>query len=56
MKDSDFLHVDTNSYKLKVSQKSFWWAWLQDSKIDPISGMNRWSELIFCMLVKIQES
>ena len=27
MKQSDFLHVDTNSHKLKVDQKSFVWAW-----------------------------
>ena len=29
MKKPDFLHVDTNSYKLKVDQKLFGWAWLK---------------------------
>ena len=27
MKQPDFLHVDTNSHKLKLDQKSFGWAW-----------------------------
>ena len=27
MKQPYFLHVDTNSYKLKVDQKVFGWAW-----------------------------
>ena len=31
-------------------------VWLWDSKIDCISKMNIWNELIFCMLVQIQES
>ena len=27
MKYPNFLHVDTNSYKLKVDQKIWGWAW-----------------------------
>ena len=30
----DFLHVDTNSHKLKVDQKNFGWA---ESKMDLVS-------------------
>ena len=50
MKQPDFLHVDTNSLKLKVDQNFLGWAWSkkwvwlvssQDSKIDCISGMHR---------------
>ena len=41
MKQPDFLHVDTNSHKLKVDQKVLGWhaqkcvwaVWSQDSKI-----------------------
>ena len=59
-----FLHVDTNSQKLKVDQKIWGWAcqkWMwpvlsRDSKINCISRMNWWNELIFYMLVEIQES
>ena len=48
MKQPDFLHVDTNSHKLKVDQKNLgghgekwvWPVWLWDSKIDCISKMN----------------
>ena len=44
MKQSDFLHADTNSLKLKVDQnfldghgqKWMWPVWSQDSKIDCI--------------------
>ena len=55
----DFLHVDTNSHKIKVT-KYFWgghgqkWVWpvvSQDSKIDCTSKMNKWNKLIFCKLV-----
>ena len=50
-----FLHVDTNSHKLKVDQEIFGWAWPEwvwsvwsrDSKIGCISRMNWWKELIF---------
>ena len=64
MKQFDFLHVDTNSHKLKVDQKIFGWVWskmsvaslIRDSKIDCISRMHRWSKQIFLMLVQIQES
>ena len=27
MKQPDFLHVDTNSHKVKVDQKIWGWAW-----------------------------
>ena len=48
MKEPDFLHVDTNSHKLKVDQKIFGLAWPEmglaswswDSKIGCISRMN----------------
>ena len=43
MKLPDFLHVDTNSPKLK---KWVWPVWSQDSIIDCISRTNRWNELI----------
>ena len=31
MKKPDFLHGDTDSWKLEVDQKILWWAW---SKMD----------------------
>ena len=37
-------------------QKRVWPVWSQDSKIDCISGMNWWNELILCMMVQIEES
>ena len=48
MKQPDFLHVDTNSHKLKWiknfwgkrGQRWVWTAWSQDSKIDCISRMS----------------
>ena len=51
----DFMHVDTNSHKLKVDkiffgghrQKWVWSVWSQDSKTDCILKMNKWNELIF---------
>ena len=57
------MHGDTNSHKLKVDQKTWgghgqiWLGpvWSQDSNIDCISRMNRWNEVIFCMLVQIQK-
>ena len=61
MKSPDFLHVDTNSHKLKVDQKLFGWVWSkmgvwsQDTKIGCISRRNKWSKLIFGVLIKIQE-
>ena len=59
-----FLHVETNLHKLKLikiffgvcGQKWVWPVWSQDSKIGCISRMNWWNELIFCMVVQIQES
>ena len=64
-----FLHVDTGFCMLiqihknekpmknllgEHGQKWVWPAWLQDSKIDFISKMNRWNKLFFffffCML------
>ena len=61
MELSDFVHVDINSHKFKVDQKPFERAWSKigwpvlswGSKIECISGMNRWNELISCMLVHI---
>ena len=37
-------------------QKWVWPVWSQDSKIGCISRMKLWKELIFCMVVQIQES
>ena len=56
MEKPDFVHVYTSSLKLKVDQKFFVWAWSvwsQESEIDCISRMNKWNELVFCMLVQI---
>ena len=36
-------------------QRWVWPVWSQDSKIDCISRMSWWNELIFCLLVQIQE-
>ena len=63
VKYPDFLHVGTNSGKLKVDkiflgghgQKSVWPVWSWDFKIDCTSRMIGWNEVIFCMLVEIQE-
>ena len=46
---------------INVDQKIFWigmvWSWLTlDSEVDCISRINRWNELIFYILVQIQES
>ena len=51
MKYPDFFHVDTSSHNLKFDQEMP--VWSRDSEIDRISRMNRWNELIFCMLVQI---
>ena len=64
LKWPDFLHVDANSHELTVDQnilgghgqKWVWPIWSRDSTIDCISRMSRCNELIFCMLVQIQES
>ena len=37
-------------------QKWVWPVWSQDSKIGSIVRMNWWNELIFCILVQIQEA
>ena len=37
-------------------QKWVWPVWSRDSKINCISRMKRWNELIFRMLEQIQES
>ena len=36
-------------------QKWMWPVWSWDSKIDCISKLYRWNNLIFCMLVQMQE-
>ena len=36
-------------------QKWVWPVWSWDSKIDCISKLNRWNNLIFCILVQMQE-
>ena len=52
---TDFWHARTISHKSKDDWKFFWWAW---SKLGVASHskMNRWNEVIFIMLVRIQES
>ena len=57
----DFLHVDTNSHKLKLikkilggcGQKWVWLPWSHDTKIGCISRRNEWSKLILGVLIKI---
>ena len=39
MKMSDFLHVDTNSWKLKVDQKILGWAWSNMGAATLVSGL-----------------
>ena len=51
MKQPHFLHVDTNSQKLKVHYKLFSQLW---SKVD-VAVSQKWANvIIFCMLVQIQ--
>ena len=35
----DFLHVDTNSHKLKVDQNIFGWAWSEMSVSSLVMGL-----------------
>ena len=39
MKWPDFLHVDTNSHKLKVDQNIFGWAWSEMSVSSLVTGL-----------------
>ena len=39
MKQPDFLHVDTNSHKLKVDQKIFGWAWSEAGVTSLVTGL-----------------
>ena len=39
MKWPDFLHVDTNSHKLKVDQKKFGWAWPEMGVTNLVTGL-----------------
>ena len=39
MKQPHFLHVDTNSQKLKVDRKVFGWAWLKMVVANLVSGL-----------------
>ena len=39
MKQFDFLHVDTNSHKLKVDQKMFGWAWSEMGVASLVTGL-----------------
>ena len=63
MKQLDFLHVETNSPKLKVNQKKLcghgqkwvWPVWSYNSKNDYLKK-EQMDELIFSVLVQIQES
>ena len=39
MKQPHFLHVDTNSQKLKVDQRFFGWAWSKMGVANLVSGL-----------------
>ena len=39
MKKPDFLHVDTDSWKLKVNQKILGWAWSKMGVATLVSGL-----------------
>ena len=39
MKWPDFLHVDTNSHKLKVDQNIFGWAWSEMGVSSLVTGL-----------------
>ena len=39
MKQPHFLHVDTNSQKLKVDRKVFSWAWSKMAVANLVSGL-----------------
>ena len=39
MKKPDFLHVDTDSWKLKVDQKVLWWAWSKMCLTTLVTGL-----------------
>ena len=55
---SNQLYLKTNQWNNLIfgMAKWVWPVWSRDSKIGCISRMNRWNELIFCMVVQIQES
>lgn len=63
MEETDFLHDDTNARKLKVTVPVIGWARLKmcvmyqvkDSKICWMSRMHKLIELIFSMVMQIQE-
>ena len=38
MKQSHFLHVDTNSQKIKVDRKIFGWEWSKTGVANLVSG------------------
>ena len=65
MKKPDFLHIDTNSWKLKfdwnilgegLSKMSVATLGSQDSKTGCISVRNERKKLIYGVLIQIQES
>ena len=64
MKKPDFLHVDTDPWKLKMDQKILGWAWSKMGLATLVSGLQNWlylkkellNKLIFGMLIKIQKS
>ena len=39
MKQPGFLHVDTNSHKLKVDQKNLGWAWSEMGVASQVTGL-----------------
>ena len=59
MKKCDFLHVDTDSWKLKLvekywgghGQKRVWPLWSKGTKIGCISRRNEWNKLIFGVFI-----
>ena len=59
MKKSDFLHVDTDSWKVEVDWIILGWAIVQmcvTLKIGCMSRRNEWNKLTSGVLIQIQES
>ena len=61
MKKPDFLHADTDSWKIEIDwhghgQKRVWPLCSQDSKIGCMSRKNERNKLVFGVLIQIHES
>ena len=40
MNKPDFLHIDTNSHKLRVDQKIFGWMWSKMGVVSLVTGLS----------------